>query len=141
MHYKAYWIHAGGEIIPVLTTHIAEVIKTPELFGYTRERIETIYASLKEPIGHEGKARQIIMMDIIQNHGWIRLRYTPRSDSWVVETKCLTGEIRQLLHLFFRSPDVVSKHPHSILRITELDSARSLKNLSTSTSDLSNSNP
>ena len=55
---KAYWLHITGDIIPVPVTHIAVVISHPEQFGYTRERIEAEYSACKEPIGHEGKARQ-----------------------------------------------------------------------------------
>lgn len=83
MNFKAYWINIGSEIVPVQSTHIAEVIKAPFRFGYTRERIDAEYAKFQEPIGHEGKARQLIMADLIRNHGWIRLRYTPKYDSWV----------------------------------------------------------
>jgi len=136
MNCNAYWIHISGEIIPVNTTHIAEVVKMPEHFGYTRERIEVEYAATREPVGFEGKARQVIMTDLIVNHGWVRVRYTPRSDSWVVEMKKLTGEISQLLKHLFSCPEIVNEHPHSTIKITELDNAGCLRNHHTTAHDI-----
>ncbi len=120
MSFKAYWLHTNGEIVPVQTTHIAEVIKSPEHFGYTRERINAEYLTHKEPIGHEGKARQSIMANLIQNHGWIRARYTPRYDSWVVEVSILSDEVKLLLVRFFSNPDMKGTFYNATVRITEL---------------------
>jgi hypothetical protein len=36
MKFNAYWLHQDGEVIPVETLHIAEIIKTPERFKYSR---------------------------------------------------------------------------------------------------------
>lgn len=125
MNYKAYWIHICGEIVPVQTTHIAEVIKAPTHFGYTRERIDAEYSVFHEPIGHEGNARQSIMLDLIKNHGWIRVRYTPRYDSWVVELNVLSDTVRLLLVCFFSNPNIVNTSQYSTIRVTEFSSADS----------------
>jgi hypothetical protein len=122
MNSKAYWINTSGTIIPVLTTHIAEVIKTPAIFGYTMERIEAEYAICKEPVGHEGKARQAIMLDLISNGGWIRARYNPRYDSWVVELKVLSKDVNLLLAGFFSKPEIIGACQQSSVKITELSS-------------------
>lgn len=122
MNYKAYWIHRTGEIFPVQTTHIAEVINAPQHFNYSRERIDAEYSFFQEPIGHEGKARQLIMANLIQNHGWIRIRYTPRNDSWVVEVNTLSEVVKKLLVRFFSDPEIVRNSPHSTIRVTELSS-------------------
>ena len=123
MNCKAYWIHVNGEVIPAPTIHIAVVISNPEQFGYTRERIEAEYSVCNEPVGHEGKARQAIMGDLIRNHGWIRVRYTPRYDSWVVELNTLTVSVRLLLARFFSNPEIIGAAHNATVRITEFSSA------------------
>ena len=103
---------------------------------YTRECIKDEYASFNEPLGHEGKARQAIMMDIIRNNGWIRVRYTPRTDTWVVELKTLTREIGKLLNQFFNKVEIVCNHPSSSIRITELNSTDDMRHFVTTISNL-----
>lgn len=90
------------------------------MFGYTAERVAAEYSTCKEPLGHEGKARQIIMEDLIKNNNWIRIRYTPKFDSWVIEMRELTSGIRLLLTHFFSRMAVIGKNPHATVVITEL---------------------
>jgi hypothetical protein len=120
MRQKAYWVHTNGEIIPVATIHITEVIKDPGRFGSTSEQIVAQYAECREPIGHEGRARQSIMSDLIHNNGWIRVRYTPRSDLWIVELAALNDDIRRVLAAFFKQPDVVGEYKYATVKIVEL---------------------
>lgn len=120
MNYKAYWLNITGTVVPVQSIHIMEVIKSPETFNYTRKIIEEIYTNHNEPMGHEGKAREEIMADLIKNHGWIRLRYKITEDRWVVELHTLSDEICLQLKEFFNRPGVVGKRIFSDIRITEL---------------------
>jgi len=120
MKYKAYWLHENGEVVPVTTIHIAEVIKTPDRFGYSRERVETSYTRFNEPMGHEGKARQEIMSDIIRNHGWIRIRFRPAKDLWIIELHTLSDDLKEQLLVFLKQPEVMGKHPNADINITEL---------------------
>jgi hypothetical protein len=120
MKYKAYWLHEKGDVVPVETIHIAEVIKDPERFGYSRERIEAQYAKYHEPIGHEGRAREKIMIELIRDNGWVRARYQPHKDTWTIELHSLNDALRELIPAFFRRPEVQSKHQHSDIKITEL---------------------
>lgn len=139
---KAYWLHTSGEIILVLTTHIAVVISYPEQFSYTRERIEAEYTASNEPLGHEGKARQTIMADLIRNHGWIRVRYSPRYYSWVVEVNMLSALVRQTLVRFFCLPEIIGASRHARVKIAELCSVEGqvLQHL-TSVDDIRRSKP
>ena len=73
MDEKAYWISPEGEILPVGTSHVREVIGNPGRFGITREQIEEAYKKYREPLGLEGRAREEIIRTII-NKGWIRIR-------------------------------------------------------------------
>lgn len=104
--------------------HTAVVISNPEHFGYTRKRIEAEYSRCNEPIGHEGKTRQVIMADLIRNHGWIRVRYTPRYDSWVVELNTLYDSVRLLLARFFSNREIIGAAHNASVRITELCSVK-----------------
>lgn len=42
------------------------VIAKPEKFGLKREDIEKTYKSYAEPIGHEGKAREMIIKRLLR---------------------------------------------------------------------------
>ena len=135
MKYRAYWLNDNGVILPVPKIHIAEVISTPERFGYTLERIRECYEHHHEPIGHEGNARIEIMSDLIKN-GWVRVRYTPATDTWTVELHTLTDELRIVLKRFFSDPDVHGNHPYADVRIVELSRSAGLKIVNTTVSML-----
>jgi hypothetical protein len=116
----AYWLNGDGETLPVTTTHIAEVVRLPSKFGYSLAQIEAEYLSYKEPIGFEGKARHMIMANLIINNGWIRIRYKPRNDLWVVELKALNRKVKLLLIDFFGKSEIVGNYNLSSVQITEL---------------------
>jgi hypothetical protein len=86
MRKEAYWITPDGRVITVKTTHIDEVIRTPELFGLNIEEIKALYEKYAEPLGLEGKAREEIMRDLILV-GWIRIRWKPKEYSYTVQMK------------------------------------------------------
>jgi len=70
----AYWINPYGEILEMKASkHITEVTKEPEKFGLTQEYINQKFAEAGEPVGFEGKAREVIMREVI-SHGYIRVR-------------------------------------------------------------------
>lgn len=136
MKYQAYWMNVSGEIIPVDIKHIIKIIEMPERFSYTRERIEYVFARYNEPIGHEGKAREAIMSDLIKNYGWIRFRFTPKKDSWIIELNVLTDEIMEQIKALFKQPDVVGKSSHANVRIIELFTTGGMKKHSFSMNEL-----
>jgi len=85
-----FFISPRGEIIPVETSHIRTVIKTPDLFGVSIGYIKSKYTKLGEKTGLEGKARDEILRGVLRN-GWIRLRrHTNRY--WSVQTGTVTEE-------------------------------------------------
>lgn len=70
----AYWINPYGEILEMKTSkHITEVVQQPEKFGLTKEYIKQKFEEFGEPVGFEGKAREVIMRDVI-SQGYIRIR-------------------------------------------------------------------
>lgn len=72
----AFWISPKGEITSSLTSHIDIILKNPEKFGFTKERLEKMYKSYGEPIGLEGKAREEIVKLVIRKR-FIRIRKYP----------------------------------------------------------------
>ena len=84
MRYEAYWIDPEGAVIPVEQTHIKKVIDMCERFGVTIRNITDAFAETNEPLGHEGSARNIIMLELIKK-GWIRLRFEKRPTGWKVQ--------------------------------------------------------
>ena len=70
----AYWINPYGEILEMKSSkHITEIVQHPEKFGLTQEYIDRKYAEFNEPVGFEGKAREVIMRAVISS-GYIRVR-------------------------------------------------------------------
>lgn len=71
---SAYWINPNGQILDIdVDTHISQIIKEPEKFGMTKEKINNIYKKHNEPIGLEGQAREELIMDVLKL-GFIRIR-------------------------------------------------------------------
>ena len=81
---EAYWISPTGKIFDVEYLHIVEILNSPEKFGLTRNEVEAVHKKHNEPYGSEGKARDEIMIDLIED-GWMRVRYIPKQDSWTVQ--------------------------------------------------------
>jgi len=86
----AYFISPDGEIIDVPLCHIASVIKSPDLFGLSPEKIAATYLKHDEPIGLEGKARLELLRQVIMSD-WIRLRRYPNRQ-WSITVNSLCSE-------------------------------------------------
>jgi hypothetical protein len=71
--FNAHWINPEGKAHGVTSSHIKNIIKNPSYFSLTKEKIDQTYSKYNEPMGLEGKARNEIMTDLLQN-GWIRIR-------------------------------------------------------------------
>ena len=82
------------------TTHIRTVTKNPELFGLSRNYIESTYIKHGEKTAIEGKAREEILRRVLRN-GWIRVRrHTNRY--WSVQTSRVTDEKKRFIHQWAR---------------------------------------
>jgi hypothetical protein len=108
----AFFLSPEGRLFQVPSTHIAAVIAEPERFGFTRAEIEAVYEKHQEPLGLEGKARNEILLRMI-DRGWIRIRkyriywsVTARSLSPAI-LKRIQGWAQQMLSgaMGFREPD------------------------------------
>ncbi len=97
----AFFISPDGEIIHVKTCHIETVISQPERFGLSLEQILKEYKETGEPLGLEGKARENILLRLIEQ-GWIRIRHYPKAPSrtWKINAHCITPIAQGHLHDF-----------------------------------------
>jgi hypothetical protein len=87
---KALWISPQGEIYNVEKTHIDMVFDCPERFGLTLKLVQSIYDINNEQYRTEGKAREDIILILIQN-GWIRARRYLRPFRWTVNISATEG--------------------------------------------------
>ena len=60
----AFWINPKGNIYRVAITHIKDVIRFPNKFGLSIRDIQKVFDKHDEPLGHEGKAREEILLNL-----------------------------------------------------------------------------
>lgn len=83
MIFDAYWITPDGEVIHVKgRRHIEIIISDPDKFGESLMTITREYKDNNEPLGYEGKARQVIMYRVI-SRGYIRIRQ--QRNQWMIQ--------------------------------------------------------
>lgn len=91
---NAYWINTKtDEVFMVKKRHIDFVSENLELFGITKEYIDSKYQEYDEPIGLEGKARKEILQEFLQND-WIRIRLNTKTNSWHIN---YSGELKETI--------------------------------------------
>jgi hypothetical protein len=82
------------------TTHLRTVMKDPEVFGVSKDYIESKYINRREKTGLEGRARDEILRRVLRN-GWMRLRrHTNRY--WSVQTGAVTEEKKGFIQMWAR---------------------------------------
>ena len=119
MDAKAYWINPDGKLFSVRSSHINEVVSSPESFELTQKYIADTFNKYHEPIGLEGNARHEIMTGIIEK-GWVRIRYYAKRDLYSVELNKLTQNIKGYLWEWAKGIfEVNDKRQYSTVRIIE----------------------
>jgi hypothetical protein len=93
-----FWIKEDRIIDIGTETYISYLIKHPEIFNLTREEIVTQYQNFGEKLGFEGKARKVIIKELLKN-GWIRVRQ--KRNHWIIELEKLEDKY-DVLGSFFR---------------------------------------
>ena len=91
---QAYFVCPDSNLINVSSSHIDTVINGPEAFGCTGEEINSIYERFGEPIGLEGKAREVILKHLIQK-GWMRIR--KYNNHWIINVNNIDSRINDSL--------------------------------------------
>lgn len=113
---EAYWISPKGRILPVTDRHIAEIIKNPIAFGFDSDYIEALYAEHDEKIGTEGKAREKLIVDLV-NQGWIRVRNYIRQNKWSINMNKLSDKNKDFIKYFADAMLKVGYSPYEELII------------------------
>ena len=98
---NAYFISPAGHVMLVETSHIATLIESPRAFGTTKRKIEAVYANHKESLGHEGYAREEILVEVIRR-GWIRIREYP-DEYWSVQFAKATPRTKTFIRKWARA--------------------------------------
>lgn len=91
----AYWISPRGEVIEVDTNHIDVVIRNPQKFGYTLPEIQAVYDKYGEELGREGKAREDIILKLVEK-GWVRIRRY-RNEGYSVNIGKMSKKVKDVL--------------------------------------------
>lgn len=86
-----YWLNKNGILFDVTnSTHIDFIIKNPELFDLTFDKIKEIYKKygeeneLNRQRASEGKQREELIKSVY-SQGWIRIRFYKRR-GWILQT-------------------------------------------------------
>ena len=111
---KAYWyknkkiIEVGlkeyktriNDIVENGKTHIHDLVDNPEVFGFTKEKVQEIYKRHGEEVGREGKARDEIMKMALAA-GWIRVRHhaSRSNDYWIVQFNSFNEQKKDVQNL------------------------------------------
>ncbi len=57
------------QVIKITGTHVGDLIKNPEKFGLTSDEIKDAYNRYDEPMGHEGRARDELLLKALEPVG------------------------------------------------------------------------
>lgn len=92
----AFFISPTGELTGVGNNkHINIITSNPEKFGLTIEKTRNTYNRYGERMGTEGRAREEIILDLIEK-GWIHIRKRPNR-YWIINVYKMTKKYRELL--------------------------------------------
>ena len=90
----AFFISPKGDVFSSDFSHIKMVTDNPKKFGITPDYVRKTYEKYNEKMGIEGRAREEILMKII-NKGWIHIRKRPRY--WSVNIDRISTKTKNLL--------------------------------------------
>jgi len=98
---NAYWLvppkhlcESQSQVQAVLITHIDFIIDNPNLFALKLDDIKSIYKSHNEKLRFEGKARNIIMANLLDK-GFVRLRKDIKANTWKVNIAANISELQE----------------------------------------------
>ncbi len=97
------WISPRGEILFSTQTHSHDITADPEMFGFSSEFVEQLYAKHGERFGQEGDAREELITTAIEERNWIRFRrYFRNPARWSFTVGRLDRSTRNRITDFFR---------------------------------------
>jgi len=128
----AYWISPFGVVTAVESSrHVGDIVSNPEYFGFDSDYVQGLFKKYKEPLGWDGKAREILVKDLM-NKGWVRIRKYGREMVLSIQTSKLTKKIKDYLFHFANEMLKNKENGKYQVRITTKDSIQptTLKDIS-----------
>jgi hypothetical protein len=96
-----YWVSPQGEIIAIENHPVRTIALSPELFGYTIEQMQIIYAKYNDTNEKEGEATKTIIGDLIER-GWIYSHRRNNESDWLAEVNKLDKKTRLNLQIWIQ---------------------------------------
>lgn len=124
----AFWItpNGGVRVINSGKYHITDVIQNPEVFGLSRNTIDSAYDEHGERMGQEGVARDNLMTNLLKD-GWIRVRVRRNSYSiqvWQFNPKTNTAIENFISSLIEDGVDGEFANEHDEAKINSLKTSK-----------------
>lgn len=95
-----FWLDPKNGDVILVDKHINAILDHPEVFGFTREELQSIYDKYGERYRREGNAREEILKMLIDK-GWIRVRkYYGRMHRITINVPELSRDIKDTLVVF-----------------------------------------
>ena len=118
---KGFWLREEKVYDVSASSHVQFMIDHPKLFNLTPERVREIYGWQNEPLGHEARAREILIKHAV-TQGWIRIRHYLRPlDYWSIQAANTSKQERQIAEFFLWAIDQDIMKPHSEVIILGFD--------------------
>lgn len=90
---RASWISPSNKIYGVEISHIKSILDNPSIYGFkNKEELLKLHKKYGEKIGFEGKAREEILLKLIEK-GWVRCRYFDRDAEWHVQASRINKSV------------------------------------------------
>jgi len=97
---SGWWLILRGQVVRAVPNHIGVVCECPEVFGVDPDELRDLFKRYNEPIGSEGRAREIVILRIVNGGAWMRLRHYANL-GWTVNLRAIApGRIAALTAFF-----------------------------------------
>ena len=83
-----YWKSPQGVVIEIKDHPVKTIVKDPQIFGYTLEEMQIIYAKYSDANEMEGEATKTIVADLIEK-GWIYCHRRNSEGDWLADVNKL----------------------------------------------------
>ena len=114
---RGFWLHEEKIYEVSKSSHVGFIIDHPQLFNLTEERVREIYDWQNEPLGHEARAREILIRHAV-SLGFIRIRHYLRpSDYWSMQMDNTFKRSEQIQNFILWAVDegILKSHSEAII--------------------------
>lgn len=126
----ATFLSPSGKIYDVEISHISSVLNNPTVYGFkNKDELLKIFKKYGEKIGTEGKAREKILLKLIDN-GWIRCRYFNRDAEWRIQAsrinKSVVRKVMDWASQLIIKGESLSSHKNTPINLMGLENGKVL---------------